>query len=274
METTISQRNQNEIDNLIRNKLLKNELPDLYSKGKKKTSRPKTNSSKKPQLQIEQEAEKITTSSKPKTNKSKTDKEKLMMKIVKYQESKRFGDKIKKGLGIKYTRQQLLKCSVENLESILYRIRSFLNTINLDSVFEHMARHCAKGYEDIMSNFLDIEGFSDLLLSNPAFWDAFERYKMEQEMPEIPPSFQMIYIVLSTTYIAHLQNRVKHLNRPQKFKQDIQPSKKPQRQQDLVIVDKDDVSIKTTKNKQSKESKTNNTKSNPSKTKLKIGDIL
>ena len=197
------------------------------------------------------------------------------MKVIKYQESKRFGDKIKKGLGIKYKREQLLKCSVENLESILFRIRRFLNTINLDSVFEHMARHCAKGYEDLMCNFIDIEGFSDLLLSNPAFWDAFERYKIEQEMPEIPPSMQIIYIIASTTYIAHLQNRVKTLNRPQKFKQDIQQSKKPQHQQDLVIVDADDTpSNKRTKHKHNKDSKSNNITSNSSKTKLNIGDIL
>ena len=234
-------------------KLTKDELPNLYSKGKKKNSRPKNDQSKKSVSQNEQEISKNTTSSQPKT---KTDKEKLIMKIVKYQESKRFGEKIKKGLGIKYNRTQLLKCSVENLESILFRIRSFLNTINLDSVFEHMARHCAKGYEDLMCNFVDIEGFSDLLLSNPAFWDAFERYKIEKEMPEIPPSMQLMYIILSTTYIAHLQNRVKEHNRPQKFKQPTQESK-PQTRTELVIVDDDDKPA---------------TKSE--KTKLKIGDIL
>ena len=254
---------------MLMKKLTKDELPELYSKGKKKNSQPKKHPSKKSQGQDEQVISKNSTSSSPKT---KTDKEKMIMKIVKYQESKRFGEKIKKGLGIKYNRTQLLKCSVENLESILFRIRSFLNTINLDSVFEHMARHCAKGYEDLMCNFVDIEGFSDLLLSNPAFWDAFERYKIEKEMPEIPPSLQLMYIVLSTTYIAHLQNRVKTLNRPQKFKQDS----KSQNHNDLVIVDDDDKqpAIKTTKNKQSKGSNNNKKISTSSKTKLNIGDIL
>ena len=108
-----------------------------------------------------------------------TEKEKLIMKILKYQGNRRFGEKIKKGLGIKYTRQQLLKCSNENLEAILYRIKTFLNNVNMDAVWEHMARHTAKGYEELVSNFYDIDGFSDLVLSNPAFWDAFERYKIE-----------------------------------------------------------------------------------------------
>ena len=154
------------------------------------------------------------------------------MKILKYQESKRFGDRIKKGLGIKYTRAQLLKCSNENLGAILYRIRTFLNNSNLDAVFEHMARYTARSYEELVSNFYDIEGFSDLLLSNPAFWDAFERWKIEKEMPEIPPSFQMLYMIISTTYLAHLQNKVKNQNNPAKFK-----SQEPK---EIVITDKDD----------------------------------
>ena len=59
------------------------------------------------------------------SNNTKTDKEKLILKIFKYQNNKRFGENIKKNLGLKYTRSQLLKCSIENLESILFRIRNF-----------------------------------------------------------------------------------------------------------------------------------------------------
>ena len=146
-------------------------------------------------------------------NVSKIEKEKLILKILKYLNSKRFGQKIKTELGIKYTRQQLLKCTNDNLEGILFRIRNYLNTQNMDLVFEHMARYSAKGYEDFVSNFYDIEGFSDLLMQNPAFWDAFERWKIEHEMPDIPPSMQLVYIIASTTYIAHLQTQVKVRNK-------------------------------------------------------------
>ena len=138
----------------------------------------------------------------------KVDKEKMILKIMKYLNSKRFGKKLKTELGLKYTRQQLLKCSNDNLNAILYRIRNFLNTQNMDLVFEQVARYTAKGYEDLVSNFYDIEGFSDLLMQNPAFWDAFERWKIEHEMPDIPPSMQIIYIIASTTYIAHLQKQI------------------------------------------------------------------
>lgn len=168
-------------------------------------------------------------SSKPSSD--KIEKEKMISKILKYQDSKRFGDRIKKGLGIKYTRTQLLKCSNDNLDSILYRIRIFLNNSNLDAVFDHMVRYTAKGYEDFVSNFYDIEGFSDILLSNPAWWDLVEKYKIEQEMPDIPPSLQMVYIIASTTYIAHLQNQLK-----ERRSKPIKVEKK----EEIVIVDKDD----------------------------------
>ena len=65
---------------MLMKKLTKDELPDLYSKGKKKSSRPKNNTSKKPQHQDEQLVSNNSTSSSPKT---KTDKEKLIMKIQK-----------------------------------------------------------------------------------------------------------------------------------------------------------------------------------------------
>lgn len=181
---------------------------------------------------------------------SKTDKEKLILKILKYQSNKRFGERIKKDLSIKYTRTQLLKCSNENLESILFRIRNYLNTTNMDAVFEHMARYAAKGYEDLLSQFYDIEGFSDMLMQNPAFWDAFERWKIEKEMPNIPPSMQMFYIIASTTYITHLQNQMKTLKRI------------PQQQ------------VKSATKSNSKQSEKNDTGENKKKQKLSVGDIL
>ena len=139
-------------------------------------------------------------------------KEDLISKILKYQNNKRFGTIINKELGFKYTRNQLVKYSVDNIETILHRIRTHLNTRNMDQVFEHMARVTAKGYEDLITGFgYNIEGFSELLLANPSFHDSFERWKIERQVPDVPPSFQLMYIVASTTYMAHMTN--KQMNR-------------------------------------------------------------
>ena len=133
-------------------------------------------------------------------------KEDLINTIVKYQTNPRFGQIVNKELGMKYTRTQLVKYNIDNLETILHRIRTHLNTRNMDQVFEHMARVTAKGYEDIVTGFgYNIEGFSELLMQNPAWHDAFERWKIEQKIPDVPPSLQLLYIIASTTYIAHIQ---------------------------------------------------------------------
>ena len=134
-------------------------------------------------------------------------KEDLIAKILKYQRNKRFGPIVNKELGFKYSRAQLSKYTIDNLQTILHRIRTHLNTRNMDQVFEHMAKVTAKGYEDLVSGFgYNIEGFSELLLQNPSFHDAFERWKIEREIPDVPPSFQLMYIIASTTYIAHTSN--------------------------------------------------------------------
>ena len=170
------------------------------------------------------------------------EKEDLITKIIKYQNNKRFGTIINKELGFKYTRPQLSKQSIDGLETILHRIRTHLNTRNMDQVFEHMAKVTAKGYEDLVSGFgYNIEGFQEILFQNPAFHDAFERWKIERKIPDIPPSFQLMYIIASTTYIAHLQN--KHVVANREIKQE--PPKKLQTKPDNMIISDDEPPLKS-----------------------------
>lgn len=157
-------------------------------------------------------------------------KEDMICKIIKYQNNQRFGPIVKKELGIKYSRTQLTRYTIDNLEGILHRIRTHLNTRNMDQVFQHMAKVTAKGYEDLVTGFgYNIEGFSDLLLANPAFHDAFERWKIERKIPEIPPSFQLMYIVASTTYVAHLNNA--------KYTKIQKPPPNTQKTEEIDVVD-------------------------------------
>lgn len=159
-------------------------------------------------------------------------KENLIMIILKYQQSKRFGPILKKDLKLNYTRDTLSRKKINQIEVILHRIRSFLNSRNLDAVFEHMASTCAIGYEKTVTPFYNIDGFSQILLQNPDFWDCLERWKIERELPNIPPHLQMLYIVASTTITAHEINKLK--------------SPAVATQPDLVIVDKDDKKEKET----------------------------
>ena len=167
-------------------------LPQKSSKSKKNSVVPKN-----PPVQVAKAKKNI-----------EIDKENSINKILKYQTNRRFAPIISKELGLKYTRPQLNKLKHDNLEAILHRIRTHLNSRNMEQVFEHMIKVSAKGYEDVVTGFgYDITGFHDLLLQNPAFHDATQRYLIEREVPDIPPSVQLMYIVASTTYMAHLNNQ-------------------------------------------------------------------
>ena len=140
-------------------------------------------------------------------NKNKlNEKEDVIMKILNYQNSNRFGALIKKELKMNYSRDQLAKKTLEEIENLLYRIQSFLNNRNMAGIYEQMVKTTAVGYENIVSEFYDIKGFSNLLVQNPMFWDTFEMWRCERSMPNIPPSLQLLYIVSSTTLVAHVQN--------------------------------------------------------------------
>ena len=226
-------QNQRTLEEKIFQSYLKHNTPKLNKKNTK--SKPKPIPNPKP----------INTPVNTKTIENKTEKEKKIIKILKYQNHQRFAARLKKDLGLNYTREKLLKCSNDNLDSILFRIRNYLNNSNMEQMFEHLAKYCAKGYEDLVSQFIDIDGFSDLLINNPAFWDCYTKWQIEREMPDIPPSIQMVYIITSTTYIAYLQNRMKNI-KPQKI-------------------------IKESKKENKKE---NNKKNKNEKTEFKFGDII
>ena len=128
------------------------------------------------------------------------------MKILRYQSSRRFGPYIKKELKLNYTREQLIKMSVDRLEAVLHRIRVNLSNRNVDSMIDSMLKTCSVGYETTMSQFYDISGFTQLLWSNPGWHDAIETYKCEKMMPQVPPGLQIAYIVATTTLAAHSLN--------------------------------------------------------------------
>ena len=182
------------------------------------------------------------------SNNEDISKEDDIMKIINYQNSHRFGNHLKKDLKIQYTRDQLQKKSLNQLEAILHRIRTYLNTRHMEGVYEQMVKTCSMG---VVTNFgYDIEGFSSLLLNNPAFWDAFEMWKLERKLPNIPPSLQLMYIISSTTIIAHMQNKHKIVSKESRIDQ------------------------KKDKKEKTKQVQEKQKKSEPKKTLLKVGTVL
>ena len=183
-------------------------------------------------------------------------KEDLIIKIMNYQNSGRFGALLKKNLKINFTREQLTKKSQSQLEAVMYRIRTYLNTRHMEGIYEQMVRTTANGYESIVTNFgYDIEGFSDLLLNNPAFWDAFEMWKLERKLPDVPPSLQLLYIISSTTVVANMKNRHKAVSRTERIDN---KKEKDEKTKQVKTKKQDDV-------KQQQERK---------KSQLKVGEIL
>ena len=166
------------------------------------------------------------------------DKEVLIMKILKYQSSRRFGEYITKKLKITQSREQLLKLSVDKLNNILHRIRLNLNNRNMDAIFENVALTCAKGYETTITGIgYNIEGFTDLLVANPGFWDAFERWKIERELPDIPPGIQLGYIVASTTLAAH------NLNAHNVVTKESRSNPETKNKDDTIVTDKEEFTL-------------------------------
>ena len=145
---------------------------------------------------------------KPKTINTSISKEKqtIIYRIMKYQDNKRFKE-IVKGLGIKYNYDQLCKKSIENLKDILERIRINIDNRNLDDFYNLILKNTSLTFESVVSNFYDIDGFQEMLMNDEQFLDTWEKFKIENELPNVPPSIQMLMIVSRCMITCNLQNK-------------------------------------------------------------------
>jgi len=190
-----------------------------------------------------------------KKSKKSTNSQEKIFTIQKYMTSNRFGDYVKKDIGIKYTLAQLEKKSDKELEDILNKIRIHLDNKNMDAIYDGMAKSMASGLEMTLTPFYDIDGFSDTLLdpNNAQFWDTYEKFKIEHKLPTMPVGLQLAYIVSSTMILQHNLNKMKHPR--------SQPMEDINVEKELKIID---------------EKLTSKRKSKPKKIipKVKAGDII
>ena len=160
-------------------------------------------------------------------NKSDTDKKQereiQVMKIIKYQESERFGEYLKETLGLNYTADELRKRNSKQLNDILIKIRLRLDNRNVDQLFSQMVEMSAVMFEKGVNPVFECSGFAKNLLNNPSFHDAIERYKIELKLPNVPPLVQISYIVTATLITTHEMNKIQQVNQqPQEKEPDIE----------------------------------------------------
>ena len=130
------------------------------------------------------------------------EKQRLIFKIQRYQDSRRFGHIVREQLKFNQSFDELNEMPIENLQNLVSRIRIHLDNKNLDRFYDSMVKSGAVAYEQIVTPFYDIEGFADMLTENEDFW-CFERFKIEHNFPSVDPTTQMIYMIAQTTLLAH-----------------------------------------------------------------------
>ena len=130
-------------------------------------------------------------------------KQKIIFKIQKYQDSSRFGDIVRHELKFNQKYDELSDMTMNELENMLSRIRIHLDNKNLDKFYDSIVTSGAVMYEQSVSMFYDIEGFSDILLDNDEFWNCVERFKCETELPSVNPTTQVLYMIAQATIMAH-----------------------------------------------------------------------
>ena len=84
-----------------------------------------------------------------------------------------------------------------------------LDAQNVSSFFDNFAKTAAIAFEKTVTPMFDIDGFSDTLLQNQEFWRVYERLKIETELPQIPVTLQLGYIITGTVLIQNQMNTMR-----------------------------------------------------------------
>ena len=159
----------------------------------------------------------------------------LIYKILKYQENPRFKETIQEELDIKYTDKQLQKMKIDELKDIIERIRIYLDNRNIDVFYDSLLKGSLSGIEMGVSKFWNIDGFQETLMNDDQFLDCFEKFKIEHELPHIPPSVQMLMIISKTMVMCNAVHKL-NIKNPKKT---MEPPKTPE----ILKDDKDDNNI-------------------------------
>lgn len=145
------------------------------------------------------------------------ERESLIWKIRKYLTSKRFGQYLSKELGISYTHKQLQKLKIGTLRNIISRIRIAVNNMNTDKILDSVVYSTSLAVEKVASPFYDVDGLTENLQTSDPFLNALESWKIEQELPTLPPATQLLLVGGQIAVFTHEMNKRKVKNpQPQK----------------------------------------------------------
>ena len=143
----------------------------------------------------------------------------LILKIQKYQNSPRFGDYVRKQLKINFNNDQINKKSIKQLENTLSKIRVNLDNRNVDKIMDSMVTHgllvLEKGGKTIGFN---IDGTASSLMDSDDFLNAFERFKIDEcgVIPKMPLKLQLLYMISSTMMVQyHINQQIVKSDKPE-----------------------------------------------------------
>ncbi len=151
------------------------------------------------------------------------EKQRIIMVLARYINNRRFGEFIQKKLKIKFTEPQLQKKKLTTLKGLLSKIKTHLTNKGSDQMFDLLVKNGLITYEKMLNSYIDISGFSDNLLNNSDFLDSLEMVKIENINLTIPPMYQLLFTIISTTYISYQINRI---NAKREMLRNVVPDKK------------------------------------------------
>ena len=89
--------------------------------------------------------------------------------------------------------------------------------MNTDKILDSVVYSTSLAVEKVASPFYDVDGLTENLQTSDPFLNALESWKIEQELPTLPPATQLLLVGGQIAVFTHEMNKRKVKNpQPQK----------------------------------------------------------
>lgn len=133
-------------------------------------------------------------------------KQSLILKILRFQGSERFGKYLMEN-GVNFAEMELQARTMNDLKDIEAKIKALVMNKSTSKMYENGVEQIAGIVEANVSNFYNIKGFKTLLMNSEDFMNELEEIKLSYEIPYVGPEWRMIYTIGETMLLANAMTK-------------------------------------------------------------------
>ena len=138
-------------------------------------------------------------------NQDRLERHQMICRIQNYQVNDRFRKHLEEG-GINYDTRALNRMSADELNDVFTKIKARLSARS-GAFYDALIRGASTMGEGLLHEYYPIDGFTEVLFSQPDFLDCLEELKIDANLPVMRPGMRLMMIATRTALLCHMAHQ-------------------------------------------------------------------